>query len=136
MGIVIADTIAGLRSVLDLDPSSVPELVRYVDGAVMWRVVVVGDKAVGVTRGVIPEGDFRSVASDEPGDYATTVPAALAKIAIAATRAVEVRAAGVDLLQKGDEIVVLEVNTPFYFGHLQSRGIDVAGALVEMLVEA
>lgn len=136
-GILRAESPAGLFALADHLGARgvVPEVVRFVGGATMWRVVVVDGRAVGATRGVVPEGDFRSVESDEDADYTDTPDADLAAVAVQAAAAVQAHAAGVDVLRTEDgACLVLEANTPFYFGHLQRRGIDVAGALVEALL--
>ena len=112
-----------------------PELVEWIPDAESWRVAVVGGRAVGATRGVVPAGDFRSRSSSDGDDYFDDVPDDLAGLAVAASAAVRGEAAGVDILRTADgELYVLEANTPFYFGHMQARGIDVAGALVERLL--
>lgn len=138
-GILRADSIAALASLLDnLAARGVrPEVVEFVPDAESWRVAVVGGRAVGATRGVIAAGDFRSAESSDPSDYLAAVPEDMAALAVAATAATEALAAGVDLLRRPDgQLVVLEANTPFYFGHLQRHGIDVAGALVDTLLGA
>lgn len=135
-GIVRADSLPSLASLLEHAQSTgvTPELVAYVAEATPWRVVVVGDQAVAATRGVIPQDDFRSRESDAAIDYLEEVPEALAAPAIATAAALRVRAAGVDLLAPADgDPVVLEANTPFYFGHFEAQGIRIAAALLRCL---
>lgn len=139
-GIVRVDSPAALYSALAFALASGrrPELVEFVDHAESWRVAVVGGRAVGAMRGAIPAGDFRSRTSNDPDDFfdAPSIPEDLAAVAVAATRAVDALAAGVDVLRTPDgRLLVLEANTPFYFGNLQAQGIDVAGAIVDALLE-
>ncbi len=137
-GIVRVDSRAGLYSALDFAQAGGrrPEIVQWIGDAEAWRVAVVGGKAVGAARGATPDGDFRAITSPNAEDYFVEVDAELARVAVAAADAVEVDAAGVDILRTLDGTdYVLEANTPFYFGHMQTRGIDVAGALVDMLLE-
>ena len=135
-GIVRADSMPALASLLEHAHAtgSTPELVAYVANATPWRVVVIGDRAVAAMRGVVPSGDFRSRESDDAADYTTEVPAALTEPAVAAACALEVHAAGVDLLMPASGApLVLEANTPFYFGQFEERGIGIADALVAQL---
>lgn len=137
-GIVRVDSRASLYSALEhaVASGSQPVLVEYVAEAESWRVAVVGGRAVGGVRGAIPPDDFRSVESEAPEDYTASIADALATCAIAATEANGVLAAGVDLLRTPDgRVVVLEANVPFYFAHLERHGIDVAGPLVDALVD-
>ena len=69
---------------------------------------------------------------------ATTLPAAWADLAVRAARAVGAEYAGVDLLPADDGTVyVLEVNgIPGWEGLQGATGIDVAGAVVEQLLQA
>ncbi|MFT6398025.1 MAG: glutathione synthase/RimK-type ligase-like ATP-grasp enzyme [Bradymonadia bacterium] len=131
------DSKPGLYSAVDhaLARHSLPELVSYRPDAANWRIVVIGDRAVGWTRGVVPSGDFRNRESDADEDYGSEVPEHLASVAIAAARSVRTLAAGVDLLETDEHgVEALEANAPFYFAHLQERGVDIAGAIVDLLL--
>lgn len=135
-GVVRVDSTLGLYSAIDhaLARGAYPELVEFVAGT-PWRVAVVDGRAVGCTRGQVESGDFRSRESSDPADYVAPVPPQLAEPATAAARATDVLAAGVDLIERADgAVVVLESNTPFYFGHLERHGIDVAGPIVDALL--
>ncbi|MFT5992550.1 MAG: hypothetical protein ACJA1R_001027 [Flavobacteriales bacterium] len=136
-GIVRVDSMPGLISAAQHAAAhgALPELVHYVPNAVCWRVVVIDGAVAGVTRGRLPEGDFRTVESPDADDYMAHAPPAVEEAAIAATRALEVLAAGVDVLEPDDSgALVLEANTPFYFGHLEAHGLRVAEALVSALL--
>jgi len=137
VGVVRVDTLAGFVSLADFARSrgQVPEVKAFIDAEQTWRVVVVDGEAVGGCLLDVASGDFRSSHSERDEDWPANVPAHVAAPAVRAAAAVEVTAAGVDLVCDRDGGVwVLEANTPFYFGHHQSRGQDVAGALVVALL--
>ena len=136
-GIVRVDSLPALFSLCDYARSGgrVPELVEFRRNAESVRVVVIGSRAVAWTRGEIPDDDFRNAETEQPQDYGTDVPNDLGDLAVAACGAVSTRYAGVDLLVSSAGAEVLEANTPFYFGHFQENGVDVAGELVEALMQ-
>jgi glutathione synthase/RimK-type ligase-like ATP-grasp enzyme len=137
LGIVRVDTLQGLCSLVEHSHSTgrYPELVEFIPEATPWRVAVVGGKVSGWCRGLNPESDFRSVSSDDSADYSAPLPDGCGDLAVRACAAVESGAAGVDILQANDgSLCLLEANFPFYFGHLDQHGHDVAGAIVDALL--
>lgn len=114
-----------------------PYLSAFVDQAVHWRVVVVGDRAVAAYRNTPLDDDFRTIASLDPADFTSTPSEALSDLALRAARAVRVDMAGVDILEHpSGRLYLLEANFPCYFPHAQLvAGIDVAGALIDRLIE-
>jgi hypothetical protein len=139
VGTMIADTFAGLFSLLDyvLNRGTTPQLLAYVPDAVHWRVVVVGERAAAAYPNVRNEGDFRTGPSIRPADYTASPEPEMAAVAVSATRALGLEFGGVDVMRhESGRLYVLEVNQPCYYPQAQLRGgIDVAGAMVDHLLE-
>jgi len=137
-GVIRIDSAQTLISLADflLAQGEQPWLCAYIDEAVHWRAVVVGERMVASYRNPTRPGDFRSFASDDPEDIAATPPAGLASLAVAAVRALRLAFGGVDILEHpSGRLYLLEANFPCYFAHAQVvGGIDVAGAMVEHLM--
>ena len=123
------------------DYRRVAYLQRYVDGGAQpgfdWRVLVVGGRALAAMRRVGGRRwihNFAQGASCEPAD----LDDALAATAIAATRALGLDYAGVDLIPNPDHAsrpLVLEVNGVAAWRGLQSvTRFDIAGALADDLL--
>ncbi|WP_379653745.1 30S ribosomal protein S6--L-glutamate ligase [Pseudoxanthomonas sp. UC19_8] len=114
----------------------VQEFVEEAKGADL-RCFVVGDRVVAAMRRQAPEGDFRSnlhrggeafpaIASDEE-----------AAVAVRAAQVLGLGVAGVDLIRSARGPLVLEVNsTPGLEGIEQVSGVDIAGAVVELVAAA
>ena len=137
-GVIRVDSLVTLRSLLGafLAQGNAPLVCAYVPDAVHWRVFVVGERAVGGYRNVPDQGDFRTSASDDPNDYRAELPIEACEIAVRATRALEFELAGVDVLQHpSGRFYLLEANFPCYFGHAQENGQDIAGAIVDHLLD-
>jgi hypothetical protein len=134
-GVVRVDTLPGLISLADAlrGRAGIPEVKRLVNAHRTWRVVVVDGAVVTHSRLVAGADGFRSVYRAEADE--ALLPEPVAAVAQAAVAALPVLAAGVDLLEEADgRVWVLEANTPFYFGHHQEAGADVAGALLEAML--
>ena len=137
VGVMCADSMPVLRALLDhLCRSTVPELSAFVPDAMHHRVIVVGDRAVATYKNPIAEDDFRSAPSDERADYSADVPPELARLALAAARAIRVELAGVDILSHASgRLYVLEANFPCFFAQATiGGGLDVAGPMVDWLL--
>lgn len=138
IGTMRADSLPALFSLLDhlLNDGQLPALSAYVGDAVHWRVVVVGDRAVAAYRNLQEDDDFRSYGSEDARDFTADVPARLARIAIAAVRALRLEFGGIDLLEHpSGRLYLLEANFPCYFAQAQLyAGIDVAGAMLDHLI--
>lgn len=137
VGILWVDSRAALYSTMDRlhAQGEWPEMVEYLNGWRQWRIAVVEGCVVGHCVGETPDGDFRSQQPDAAEAYTEKPSDIVAQVAIAACSATQLVAAGVDVMEGPDGCaVVLEANYPFYFGHLQRNGHDVAGALVEALI--
>jgi hypothetical protein len=139
VGVMLLESWPALLSVLDqlFAAGRAPQIMTYVAGAVHWRVVVVGARAVAAYRNHVHADDFRSGPSSDAADYEVPSPSPLTELAIAATRAIRREFAGVDVLvHPSGRMYLLEANFPCYFPQAQlTGGIDVAGAMVEHLLE-
>jgi glutathione synthase/RimK-type ligase-like ATP-grasp enzyme len=138
VGVIVIESRRALYSTVDylVTQGIIPLLMPFVDDALHWRVVVVGDKAVASYRNVTEDEDFRTYASAEAEDYLAPLPPSVAGVAVAATAALRVETAGVDILEHpSGRLYVLEANFPCYFAQAQQLiGVDVAGAMVQHLV--
>jgi RimK family alpha-L-glutamate ligase len=118
--------------------SSVFYVQRTVDhGGRDIRAFVVGGRVIGAIERTAPAGDWRTNVARGGSVRPFDLPSAWAQMAIRATAAVGADYAGVDLLPSRDgRVFVLEVNgIPGWKGLQQATGIDVAGVIVEHLVD-
>ena len=110
---------------------------RIVDhGGCDVRVFVIGGRVIGAIERRAPEGQCRTNVSLGGSARPFELPSSWKQLALQATAAIGADYAGVDLLPSRDGTVfVLEVNgIPGWQGLKQATGIDVAGAVVEHLV--
>lgn len=101
------------------------------------RVFVIGGRVLGAIERQAPAGEWRSNVSRGGVARAIDLPAEWEQLAIRAAAAVGADYAGVDLLPSREgPVFVLEVNSiPGWRGLQQATGLDVAGAIVEHLVD-
>ena len=101
------------------------------------RVFVVGGRVLGAIERRAPAGEWRTNVSRAGSARPFDLPAAWGALAVRAAAAVGADYAGVDLLPARDGAVfVLEVNAvPGWQALQEVTGIDVAGAIVDHLVE-
>ena len=101
------------------------------------RAFVVGGRVIGAIERTAPAGDWRTNVSRGGAVRPFELPSEWAVLALRATVAVGADYAGVDLLPSRDgQVYVLEVNgIPGWKGLQQATGVDVAGAIVEHLVD-
>ncbi len=139
IGVMRADSLASLFSIVDFASveGNKPLLTAYIPDAIHWRVVVVGDKAVASYRNVTDDDDFRTSGSDDVDDYAAPLPKGAAELAVASCQVLRHAHGGVDILEgPGGRLYLLEANFPCYYAQAQlSGGVDVAGAMVQYLLE-
>ncbi|HJZ75569.1 MAG TPA: RimK family alpha-L-glutamate ligase [Vicinamibacterales bacterium] len=139
-GIVrVTDPDVGFRVVQALDQL---RSVFYVQHAIETggrdvRVFVVGGRVIGAIERRAEDGDWRTNVSRGGSARPVALPAAWESLALRAAAAIGADYAGVDLLPSTDgEVFVLEVNgIPGWQGLQRAMGIDVAGAIVDHLVE-
>ena len=138
IGVMRADSMAAVFSLVDylLSEGHWPLLSSFVPDAIHWRVVVVGEQAVGAYRNITQPDDFRTYSSDRITDYNTRVPAALANLAVCAVHALRLEFGGVDVLEHPNgSFYLLEANFPCYFAQAQMAGrIDIAGSMIRYLL--
>ncbi|HMF98886.1 MAG TPA: RimK family alpha-L-glutamate ligase [Vicinamibacterales bacterium] len=140
-GIVrVNDPDVGFRVVQALDQlRSVFYVQRAIEtGGRDVRVFVVGGRVVGAIERRAEDGDWRSNVSRGGSARPFSLPAAWGALALRAAAAIGADYAGVDLLPStdGGAVFVLEVNgIPGWQGLQQATGIDVAGAIVDHLVD-
>jgi len=110
---------------------------EYLPAPYDWRVIVINGQALPVAVERRPVGDdFRTNTDfdNQLRSVARTDNPALFDLAEQAARALTRSFAGVDLRQRGDELVVLEVNRRPGFQAFEScTGYNVAGAVLRMI---
>jgi RimK family alpha-L-glutamate ligase len=101
------------------------------------RAFVVGGRVIGAIERQAAEGEWRSNMSRGATARAVTLPAEWAELAVRAAAVTGADYAGVDLLPSpGGRTFVLEINgIPGWEGLQRATGLDVAGAIVDCLVE-
>ena len=136
IGTMIAETPQAVSSLLETlwamgQDIVLQEYIRESKGRDV-RTIVVGGRVVASMRRQAKEGEFRS--NLHRGGFAEKVdlPAAYRSAAVAATRAMGLEVAGVDMLEGNDGPKILEINSsPGLEGIERASGIDVAGAIVK-----
>jgi hypothetical protein len=138
LGVMVVDTLPSFYSLIDylVGNGSMPLLCAYVDDAVHWRAVVVGDRMVASYQNRPEHDDFRTYASTDVEDYTAPPPPGLEDVAVRAVRALRIETGGVDVLEHpSGRLYVLEANFPCYFPQAQLvAGVDVAGTMVDHLI--
>ncbi len=100
------------------------------------RVNVVGDRVVAAMRRQSENGDFRSNIAIGGQGTAVTVDADIARVAVAAARAVGADFAGVDILLGAEgEPLVCEVNSnPQFLGTFRACGVNMAEEILAYIL--
>lgn len=138
-GVMLTEKLSASRSVVEAlrglyASFVVQEFVEEAQGADL-RCLVVGERVVAAMRRQAPEGDFRSNLHRGGQAAAATVTAEQAAVAVRAAATLGLAVAGVDLIGSARGPLVLEVNsTPGLEGIEQVSGVDIAGAIVELVV--
>jgi len=137
----ISDPEVGFRVLRPLEQAGAVFYVqRAIDhGGSDIRAFVVGGRVIGAIERRASDGDWRTNVSRGGTARAIDLCERHRQLAIAAAAAVGAEYAGVDLLPTSDgRVYVLEVNgIPGWQGLQQATGLDVAGAIVDLLsVEA
>lgn len=143
VGVAIAETKRGLRSVVDMmtnDDQSGPlilqEYIRESSGRDI-RVIVVGGKIIAAMERIAKtKGEFRSNFSMGGKVKMAELTEAEKKIAIKATKACSLDFSGVDIIRSNEGPRVLEVNSnPGLSGITQATGVNVAGAIIKYAIK-
>ena len=139
VAVLRVDSMAALFSLMDYAGAGgiPPLLCEYIADATHFRLIVLGSRVVAAYRNAQAADDFRSHGSDDPADYRIPVEPAMAELALAAARVLEVETAGVDILRRPDgRLFLLEANFPCYFAQAQTIiGTDIAGMMVDHLLQ-
>jgi len=139
IGVIKLDGYEALFSVLDfaLAQGQQPILCAYIENAIHWRILVVGNKAIARYRNPIDVDDFRSFGSTQPEDFSRDCPTEMETIAVQAAHLLRQEFGGVDVLEhESGRLYLLECNFPCYHPHAEKYGgIDVSGQMVEFLME-
>lgn len=99
------------------------------------RVLVVGGEAIGAMRRHVIKNDIRSNVSLGAQTEVAELTPALADIAISAAHAMGIDIAGVDVIEKDGEYMVLETNmTPQWQGFQKATGINVASKIIDFVL--
>ena len=133
-GVMRADSLPSLFSLLDYLPSNV-QLMAYFEHVVAYHAVVLGPSVIATEARHPGAFDFRSNAHG--GNLgAVRTPPKIAKLALAAARALKLEFGGADILEDArGRVVLAELNFPCYFADQQSAsGVDIAGQMVDNLV--
>lgn len=133
-GVMRADSHPALFSLADyLPPSTV--MMEYIEHAVAYRLVVVGDAVVATEARYPGPEEFRTNTWNSGTLGKIAAPKEAARIALAAARALRLEFGGADVLEtEAGRMVLTEFNMPCYFADQQNdHGIDIAGAIVDWL---
>lgn len=119
-----------------LDKINYPCLVQeYIGGQDNnFRVFVVGNKALGAVKRIPPKGEWRANISQGARSDKSRLTDKMAKIAVKAQRAVGTKYAGVDLIRRKNQYIVLEVNAqPDFRGFYSKTGVNPASQIIDLL---
>lgn len=101
-----------------------------------YRVLVVGDRVIGAMKRVAPHHERRSNIHLGAKGVPVELDDDAMDVAVRASRAVGLEISGVDMIFRGDEPYVLEVNaSPGVRGLLEATGVNAGDAIVEYAAE-
>lgn len=135
-GVVLAESVAGIESVIEALVATRRNLLvqEFVDHQGDGRLLVVGRKVVAAIRRRPPPGEFRANLHRGGEAEALQPTDEEIEVALAATQALGLELAGVDLLRTSTGPLVLEVNaSPGLEGVESASGRNVAGAILSFL---
>jgi hypothetical protein len=139
VGVMKVESFPGLYSLMDYASwqGKQPLLSAYIEDAIHWRVIVVGERAVAAYKNVPEVDDFRTYGGDDPADVTDNPDPRLAAIAVKAVHVLHNEFGGVDILEHSSgRLYLLEANFPCYFPHAQLvAGIDISGAMIDYLLK-
>lgn len=140
MGVMRIDSEASFNSVADVLTSNAGSYIlrKYIKHDKSARLIVIGEKVVGSISYYNEGVEFRTSNYKEPRIEQETYSEEIENAAINAVRCLGVGFGGVDILIENEtnNFYVAEVNNPCYFPRVQQHtGIDIAGKLIDYLVE-
>lgn len=140
VGVILADSIKVAQAIIETLQSArqnvlIQKFVRESRGRDI-RAFVVGGRVVAAMRRVATGDEFRSNVHRGGRTETVELSAEYERTAIRAAQIMGLRVAGVDMLESQDGPQVMEVNSsPGLEGIETTTGIDVAGAIVELVEE-
>ena len=139
IGVIKIDSLSSLFSAADYllsKNSGVFVLKEFIQTTSSARLIVLGDKVIDSIKYSAPAYDFRSNEGATPNVSMEKFSKKIEEVAIAATRALEIEFAGVDILiDKDGAPHVAEVNFPCFFPRCQAlTGADISGMMIDHLV--
>lgn len=139
-GVILAESAKSAESVLDAMHSLGQNLLIQAFVAeslgVDYRAIVVGSRVVAAMERQAGPGEFRSNLHRGGTARAITLDPQHERMAVHAAEVLGLNIAGVDLIPSTDGLMVLEVNSsPGLEGIEGATGVDVAGAMVDFVVE-
>ncbi|MEZ4219216.1 MAG: 30S ribosomal protein S6--L-glutamate ligase [Myxococcota bacterium] len=142
IGVLLADTANVAQSIIEVLRSAanqhvlIQEFVKESKGRDV-RAFVVGNRVVAAMRRVAQGGEFRSnVHRGGRAEAIARLDPEFERTALHAAQIMGLRVAGVDMLEAADGPRVMEVNSsPGLEGIEAATGVDVAGAVVELIEE-
>src|SRR5438874_2385165 len=138
IGVILAESAMAASSVIEafhgLDQNIlIQKFIREANASDV-RALVVGRRVVAAMRRQAVAGEFRSNIHRGGTAKKIRLSADCRKTALAATRVLGLRVAGVDLIESAEGPMVMEVNSsPGLEGIQKTTGIDVADAIIEHL---
>jgi ribosomal protein S6--L-glutamate ligase len=141
VGVMLAESVTAAEAILDAmwglgQNILVQKFIAESKGRDV-RAIVYGDRVAACMRRVARAGSFRSnIHRGGRGEEVFPVPPEIESMALAATRAVGLRVAGVDMLESSDGPLVTEVNvSPGLEGIEAAVNRDLAGEMVQYMKE-
>jgi RimK family alpha-L-glutamate ligase len=142
-GIIMVDDPILLKAIIQMkkvvDPSRSQIMVQEYLGdrvGVDRRVFVIAGEVVGVMeRCATTKGERRASLSQGGIGRAVEPTPAICEISLAVTKLLELDIAGVDLLQKGDQFVICEINSSPGLQIERHCGLNIAGRIADFVVE-
>ena len=136
-GVMFADSLQGARSLLDtLESFKQPYIIQeYVEtNATDIRALVVGDEVVGCMKRKAAKGELRANIHMGGKGRKYELDKEARDIAIKSARAINAEICAIDILEKEDKPVVIEVNvSPGIQGLTKATGKDIAGDIAKYL---
>ena len=136
-GVMFADSLPGARSLLDtLESFKQPYIIQeYVEtNATDIRALVVGDEVVGCMKRKAAKGELRANIHMGGKGKKYELDKEARDIAIKSARAINADICAIDILEKEDKPVVIEVNvSPGIQGLTKATGKDIAGEIAKYL---
>ncbi len=139
-GVMLIDTETSLVSTVDMlcdlhQDYVIQPFIGEAAGADI-RIFVVGNEAIAGMKRCAPSGKFRANIHRGASGKAFPLSADYSRLAIEAAVALELKVAGVDMIQTAEGPVILEVNPSPGFEELESvTGIDIAAAIIRFAAE-